>query len=62
MYEKIEKLLKKKGITAYRMCKDIGLSPTVISDLKSGRSTPKIDKLLKIAEYFGVDVSVLIKK
>lgn len=57
MYDIIESKLKEKGIKAYKMCKDIGISPTVISDLKSGKSKPKFDKLAKIADYLGIDVN-----
>lgn len=60
MYEIIKAKLDERSITAYKMCKDIGISPTVISDLKSGKSKPKTDKLIKIADYLGVDVKVFI--
>ena len=59
MYKNIAALLEKKGVTAYRMCKDIGISPVVISDLKSGKSKPKLDKLMKIADYLGCTVEEL---
>ena len=56
MYQKFEQLVKERGVTAYRVAKDIGLAPTVFSDWKSGKSKPKVDKLKKIADYFGVTV------
>lgn len=56
MYQKFEQLVKARGITTYRVAKDIGLAPTVFSDWKSGRSKPKVDKLKKIADYFGVTI------
>ena len=61
MYKVYEKLLKKKKVTSYKVSQETGISQTTLSDWKTGRCTPKIDKLLKIAEYFGVDVSVFIK-
>lgn len=45
-----------KGVTPYRVSKETGISGTVFSEWKSGRSKPKIDKLIKLAEYFGCDV------
>lgn len=57
MYDKMEALLKREGVTAYKVAKDIGLSRTVFSDWKNGKSQPKADKIQKIAEYFGVPVS-----
>ena len=61
MYQKFEQLVKARGITTYRVAKDIGLAPTVFSDWKSGRSKPKIDKLKKIADYFGVTIEYFLE-
>lgn len=61
MYSKFEELLEKNGITAYRVAKDTGLSPTLFSDWKSGKSKPKVDKILIIANYFGVSVEYFIE-
>lgn len=60
MYQKFMKLVKAKGITCYRVAKDIGFAPTVFSDWKSGKSQPKVDKLKKIADYFGVTVDYFL--
>ena len=62
MYEKIEQLLLKKSVTAYRVATDLGMSPMVFSDWKYGKSKPKADKLLKIATYLEVPVEELIEK
>lgn len=61
MYEKFERLVKARGITAYRVAKDIGLATTVFSDWKSGKSKPKVDKLKKIADYFGVTIEYFLE-
>jgi transcriptional regulator with XRE-family HTH domain len=61
MYEKFERLVKARGITAYRVAKDIGLATTVFSDWKSGKSKPKADKLKKIADYFGVTIEYFLE-
>lgn len=60
MYQKFDGLLKARGITAYRVAKDLGLSPTVFSDWKTGKSKPKIEKLKKIADYFGVTIEYFL--
>lgn len=60
MYEVFENLLKKHNITAYKVAKDTGISYSTFSDWKAGRSTPKQDKLKKIADYFGVSLDYLI--
>ena len=61
MYKKFEQLLKARGITAYRVAKDIGFAPTVFSDWKAGRIKPKTDKLKKIADYFGVTIEYFLE-
>lgn len=61
MYQKFEQLVKARGITSYRVAKDLGLAPTVFSDWKSGKSKPKVDKLKKIADYFGVTIEYFLE-
>lgn len=61
-FEKLQKLLDKKGITAYRLSKELGISKSKFSDWKSGRSIPKTDKLIKIADYFGVTVDYFLEE
>lgn len=60
MYENFEQLLKEKGVTPYRVHKETGISTATLSDWKNGKSQPKQDKLLKIADYFGVSVKYLM--
>ncbi len=61
MYQKFEQLVKARGISTYRVAKDIGLASTVFSDWKSGKSKPKADKLKKIADYFGVTIEYFLE-
>ena len=51
MYERLDSLLKKHGITAYRLAKEVGMSQSSLSEWKRGNSIPKYDKLVKIAQY-----------
>lgn len=60
MYEIFEKLMRERGLTAYRISRDTGVSQTTLSDWKHGRSTPKLDKLQKLAAYLGVPLSYLM--
>ena len=57
MYEKFEKLLKSKGLTAYKVSKDLGISHGMFSNWKAGRYTPKQDKIQMLADSFGVPLS-----
>lgn len=56
MYEKFEALLKKYGVTAYRVSKETGVTTATLTSWKQGKYTPKREKLQKIADYFGVTV------
>ena len=60
MYESFVKLAQKKGVTAYKVAKETGLSQQVFTNWKSGRSQPSQSTLRKIAEYFGVSVDYLV--
>lgn len=61
MYSKYADLRDKKGITDYKVAKETGIAPSTISDWKNGVSMPKSDKLLKLAEYFGVNIEYFLK-
>lgn len=59
--ETIDDLCKKRGITGYRLCKDIGVSPNLMTELRSGRRNGLSAKTAdKIASYFGISVSQLL--
>lgn len=60
MYKIFEMLLAERGVTAYQVSKATGISTGSLTDWKKGRSQPKIDKLQKIANYFGVSVNYLL--
>ena len=62
MYEKFEKLLNDRNITAYQVAKDTGISNVTLTEWKKGTYKPKADKLLKLAEYFGVSIEYFLKK
>lgn len=57
MYEKFEELLADRNVTAYRVAKDLDMPRSAFSGWKNGRSTPKIETLQRIADYFNVPVS-----
>ena len=60
MYETFEKLLEKHGVTAYEVANKTGVAQSTLTNWKKGNYTPKIDKLCKIANYFGVPVTEFI--
>lgn len=62
MYEIFAELLKEKGVTPYQVHKATGVAQSSLSDWKNGKSTPKYDKMVLIAKYFGVSVDYLLGK
>lgn len=58
-YDRIFEIMKERELTAYRVSKDTGISQASLADWRKGRSKPKIDKLQKLSEYFGVSISYL---
>ena len=58
-YDRIFEIMKEKELTAYRVSKDTGISQASLADWRKGRSKPKIDKLQKLSEYFGVSLQYL---
>lgn len=61
MYEKFAILLEKNNKTAYQVAKDTGIAQSVLSDWKTGRSTPKVDKLQILAKYFNVPIEYFLE-
>ena len=59
MYQRFEELLKRDKIRASKVCKDLGIAPSTITDWKKGRYEPKADKLQAIADYFNVSFAYI---
>lgn len=53
-------LMEKNNVTQQKLSEAIGFSQGNISDWKSGRSSPSVEALVKIAEYFNVSVDYLL--
>lgn len=62
MYARYVVLRDKKGVTDYKVSEETGITKSTFSDWKSGRSSPKIDKLKKLADYFGVSIEYFLKE
>jgi len=58
--QRITDLLEKKGVSAAKMCRELGFSSGLFSQWKKEGRTPSAEKLSAIAEYFGVSVDYLL--
>lgn len=61
LHSRIIELCKEKGVSGSRMCLDLGMSKSTLSDLKSGRKKSfTADTAHRIASYLGVSVAYLL--
>lgn len=61
MYQIIQSLCESKGISGYRLCKDVGISPSHLTEMKMGRHANLSTKnAQKVADYFGVTTAYLL--
>lgn len=58
IYQTIEALCKKRGITIARLESDVGLGNATVRGWET--SMPRVDKLKMVADYFGVTVDDII--
>ena len=60
MYKKFQALLAKSGKTSAQVSRETGIPQNVLSYWKSGRSQPKVDKLITLSKYFGVPLEYFL--
>ncbi len=60
-YEAYSAIRDEKGVTDYQVSKATGVATATISEWKKGTYTPKLEKLMKIADYFGVTIDALVR-
>lgn len=60
MYEVFEHLLQSYGISAYKFCKDTGISQSTISTWKKKNNLISGELAKKIADYFNVSIEYLM--
>ena len=61
LHSRIIELCKERGISGSRMCLDLGMSKSTLSDLKSGRKKGfTAETAHKIASYLNVSVAYLL--
>lgn len=58
--DSIRALAKARGVTVKQTLEDCSINRNFIYDLEHGDSSPSIDKISRIAEYFGVSTATLL--
>lgn len=62
MYAKYAKRRDELNLTDFKVATETGIAPSSISDWKSGRSKPKLDKLAKIAKVLDVPLEFFLEE
>ncbi|GGG19801.1 helix-turn-helix domain-containing protein [Paenibacillus aceti] len=60
IYDRIESLIKMRGMTKKSFCEEVSISTGNLGDWKRGKSTPSTNKLVEIASFFDVSLDWLI--
>ena len=61
MADRIESLRKEKGISQEELADRVGVSRQAVSKWESEQSTPDVDKIITMSEYFGVTTGYILK-
>lgn len=62
MYTNYAEMRDRKGLRDADVAKATGISQTVFTDWKNGKSSPKIDKIIKIADFFQVSLDEFVRE
>lgn len=58
--ENLKKIRKSKKVSQSVVAQQLGYGYTAVANYESGRNEPSIDDLIKIADYFGVSMDLLV--
>lgn len=58
-YENFDAQCQKKGVSMFKACRDLNISPTMIAKYRSG-SKPRNSTIMDMATYFGCDIMELL--
>ncbi|MBQ6387263.1 MAG: helix-turn-helix transcriptional regulator [Ruminococcus sp.] len=60
--ENLRYYLAREGKTQNSLVRDLGLTASTVSDWVNGKKYPRVDKMQRIADYFGVSKADLTEK
>lgn len=55
-------LMKERGITSYRVCKDNNIPHASFLQIKRGTQQFRLDQILSLADYFNIDIKYLLSE
>lgn len=57
---RIKEIMNERGVTSAWLSEQVGISKVAVSNIITGKSSPSLDSILKIAEALKVDILSLI--
>ena len=61
LYEKIMELRKRSGLSQEELGAEIGVSRQAVSKWEMAQTTPDLNKIMALSEFFGVPTDFLLK-
>ncbi len=58
--EKLRMLRERHGVSQRKLGKHLRVGSSFLSDIENGKKTPNVAFILKIADFFGVSVDMLV--
>ncbi len=62
MGNRLREVLKREGVTAYRLSKELGIDQGMLSRFFHGKQNLSLPKLERIADYLGYDIEFVKRK
>ncbi len=62
MGNRLKNIMEREKVTAYRLCKDLGLDKGQVSRFLHGKQNLALDKVEKVADYLGYDITFVKRK
>ena len=56
----LTELMNSKGVTKYKLAKDLDKSPSTITNWITEKSYPDVNALMELSQYFGVSTDYLL--
>lgn len=60
-FERVEELVRENNMSFYALGKEVGFPSSFFSEWKRGKMMPKIDKLKKLADFFGKPIEYFLQ-
>ena len=62
MGNRLKDIMEREKVSAYRLCKDLGLDKGQVSRFLNGKQNLALDKVEKVADYLGYDLTLVKRK